>query len=341
MVAIKAGGVDAFLARPDPKAFCILVYGPDLGLVNERAGALARTAVDDPHDAFALVRIEGDELAGDPDRLLDEAHTIPMFGGRRAIWIRAGSRPIHAAVERLLSGPVPEARVVIEAGDLRKSAPLRTLCEKSAVAAALPCFADSEAAVARLVDSEIGAAGLSIDPDARKALLAALGADRLATRQEIDKLILYAHGSARVTLDDVDAAVADASALALDDAVDAAFAGDAAALERDLTVLDAGGTPASATLSAALRHALQLHRLRALVEKGSGAAQVLERGWPALHFRRRAAVEAALSRWTLNRLDGVIRRLADGVLESRRTSAIGEVAARRILASIAEEARRR
>ncbi len=341
MVAVKAAGVDAFLARPDPKAFCILVYGPDLGLVNERAGTLARAAVDDPDDAFALVKMEGDDIASDPERLLDEAHTIPMFGGRRAIWVRAGGRPINAAVERLLAGPVPEARIVIEAGDLRKGAPLRALCEKSDKAAALPCFADNEGAIARLIDQEITKAGLSIDPDAKKALVGALGADRLATRQEIEKLVLYAHGGGRITLGDVDMAVADASVLAMDDAVDAAFAGNAQAVERGLAVLDASGIPPSAVVAATLRHALQLHRLRAQVEGGMGAGQVLDRSWANLHFRRRAAVEGALSRWTLARLGLAVQRLGDAVLEGRKSAMIGEILASRLLASIAEEARRR
>ena len=40
----------------------MLVYGPDAGLVRERADALIAAAVDDPNDPFSLVRIDGDEL---------------------------------------------------------------------------------------------------------------------------------------------------------------------------------------------------------------------------------------------------------------------------------------
>ena len=68
-------------------------------------------------------------------------------------------------------------------------------------------------------------AELTIAPDARAALVALLGGDRLASRSEIRKLALYAHGKDRVELADVMAVVADASALALDGVLDAAFAG--------------------------------------------------------------------------------------------------------------------
>jgi DNA polymerase-3 subunit delta len=334
MVAIKAGNADSFLNRPDSGVYCFLIYGPDSGLVTERAAQLAKSAVDDPNDAFALVRMDGDDLASDPEKLLDEAHTMALFGGKRAIWIRAGSRPIQAAIEKLLSGPVPDARVVVEAGNLGKSAPLRTLCEKNAKAAAVPCFADSEAGISKLIERELADAGLKIDNDARQALLASLGADRLATRGEIQKLALYAHGTERVTLADVDAVVADVSAVALDDAVDAAFTGNADALERALGMLDGSGIPASAALLAALRHALQMHK----VKSGN---QELDRAWPGLHFRRKGLVEAALSRWTASRIEGAVQRLAQAVFDGRRSGALGETIARRALASIALEAKRR
>ena len=90
MTAIKASDVDRFIARPDPRQPIVLVYGPDAGLVRERVDALVKASVDDPNDPFAFVRIEGEDLAGNPSRLVDEAHTVPLFGGRRAVLVKAG-----------------------------------------------------------------------------------------------------------------------------------------------------------------------------------------------------------------------------------------------------------
>ena len=87
MTALKAADVDAFVARPDAARPVVLVYGPDSGLVSERAKTIVRASVDNPDDPFSLVRIEGDDLSGNPLRLVEEANTIPLFGGRRAIWV--------------------------------------------------------------------------------------------------------------------------------------------------------------------------------------------------------------------------------------------------------------
>ena len=82
----------------------ILVYGPDTGLVFERAKRLAESFVTDPSDPFALVKIDGDTLASDAGRLVDEAGTVGLFGGQRSIWVRAGSRNYAPAVGRGIEG---------------------------------------------------------------------------------------------------------------------------------------------------------------------------------------------------------------------------------------------
>ena len=118
MVAVKPADGDAFVARPDPARPVVLVFGPDAGLVHERVEALIRSAVDDIADPFALVRLEADELSANPQRLVEEAQTIPLFGGRRAVWARTGGRyNLVPAAEALLALPQAECRIVIEAGD--------------------------------------------------------------------------------------------------------------------------------------------------------------------------------------------------------------------------------
>ena len=155
MTAIKASDVDRFIAKPDPGQPIVLVFGPDAGLVRERVDALVRASVEDPNDPFAFVRIEGEELSANPSRLVEEAHTVPLFGGRRAVLVKAGSRNIAGAVETVVAAPSDECRIIIEAGDLKKSSPLRALCEKAKVAAALPCYADNARDLERLIDEEM------------------------------------------------------------------------------------------------------------------------------------------------------------------------------------------
>src|SRR5215470_8829085 len=289
MVALKSSEIDGFVARPDGRRPIALVFGPDAGLVRERVDALIKAAVDDPADPFALARLDGDALADEPTRLVEEAHTVPLFGGRRAVLVKAGGRSFADAVAMLLAAPpAADCRIVIEAGDLKRNAPLRALCEKSAVAAALPCYADGERELARLIDEEMRAANIAIAADARALLTSLIGGDRRASRNEIRKLALYAAGKGAVEIDDVLAVVADASSLALDGAVDAAFAGRAAEVEAQFAKARAAGTYPGVIVSAALRQVAQLHRARLAVESGASVGEAVGSAMPGLHFRRKS-----------------------------------------------------
>jgi len=316
----------------------VLVFGPDAGLVSERANALIKASVDDINDPFALARLESEDLAAEPSRLVEEAQTIPLFGGRRAVWVKAGGRNIGPAVEPLLAIRGSECRVVIEAGDLRRNAPLRVLIERAKNAAALPCYADDERARGRLIDDEMREAGLTLAPDARALLLPLLGGDRAASRSEIRKLALYARGQDRVGVDDVAAVVSDASSLALDDIVDAAFAGQTAELEAQLGKARTAGTPPGSIFFAAQRQVAQLHRWRTAIESGAGFS--LDAALPPAQFRRRKLVEAALKHWNAARLATAMSDLADAVLASRQHSALADTVAERALLAIAVNARR-
>ena len=338
MVAIKAADVDAFVARPDAKRPVVLVFGPDAGLVSERVNALVKSSVDDVNDPFALARLEAEDLAAEPSRLVEEAQTIPLFGGRRAVWVKAGSRNIAPAVEALLALPKIECRVVIEAGDLRRNAPLRALCEKAKNAAALPCYADDERARTRLIDDEMREAGLKLAPDARAMLIPLLGGDRQASRNEIAKLALYARGRDLVGVDDVAAVVSDASALALDDIVDATFAGRPAELETQLAKARLAGTAAGSILFAVQRQVAQLHKWRTAIETGAGFS--LDALQPPVNFRRKDAIAAALRLWSEARLLVAMSELADAVLQSRRNADLADTIAERVLLAIAANVRR-
>src|ERR1041385_4350999 len=341
MVAMKASEADAFVARPDSARAVVLVFGPDAGLVSERVDAIVRASVDNPDDPFSYVRLDGDAIASDPARLVDEATTVPLFGGRRAIRVRAGSRNIAPAGEAVLGAPLKDCRIVIEAGDLKRNAPLRVICERAKNAVAVPCYEDAERDIARLIDEEMRAADLTIAPDAREALGPLLGGDRRASRAELRKLTLYAQGAGRVELDDVTAVVADASALALDSLIDAAFAGNLADVEKEFAKAMGAGTSASAIIGGAIRHSERLHALSLEAANGAPVPDLVRRPQSGIHFRRQDAVTKALRAWTPERLARALAMLAQASLDARKESDLGETVANRALMLVARGAGRR
>jgi DNA polymerase III subunit delta len=341
MTAIKASDVDRFISKPDPAQPILLIYGPDAGLVSERVTALVHVSVDDPNDPFILARLDGEELSANPSRLVEEAHTVPLFAGRRAVWVKAGARNIAPAVELVISAPPTDCRIIIEAGDLRKNAPLRTLCEKSKFAVALPCYVDNARDLTQLVDIEIRAANLTISSEARAMLLSLLGSNRLASRNEVRKLALYAGEQERIELSDIMAVVADASALALDAVIDAAFVGNTNKVNEEFVKARAAGSSPVGMISTAIRYVANLHKMQISIRPGSPIELIMKQATPPIHFSREKSISEALRIWTPTRLLRAMQQLAETSLDMRRNSILAEALALRSLLSIAVNARHR
>lgn len=339
MVALPRGDYDSFVEDPDPRFPVVLIYGPNRGLVSERIETLLRNTRGKSADDFTVVTLEGDALASDPGKLSDEARTIGLFGDKRILHVRAGSRSFIEGLKPLLAEPAAETLIAIEAGDLAKNAPLRTACEAAKSCAVIPCYDDDARTIGALIDSSVLRAGLTIDRDAKEALVSLVGSDRLATRAEIEKLIFYAGDGKKISLADVRAVVADASGLALDDLLDAASAGDAkAALRAFAQAREAGTSPAS-IINAAIRHLAQLHKMSLQIENGEDAETVIKRN--RVFWRRVDDHKRALRRLGSRTIESALVSFGEAELESRRSSALADTIAERAILSLAERGKRK
>jgi DNA polymerase-3 subunit delta len=341
-VKIEPRQVDAFLKKPDPRIRGVVIHGNDEGLIAERAAQLARTVCEDLKDPFRVVDIAGDALKGDPARLADEFGAMSLMGGRRVIRVRPAGEESAAALENLVGASAGDALVILEGGNLTPRSSLRTLAETEACLAALPCYADTEADLERLVEGAARAEGFAVEEDALAWIVERLGGDRGQSRSEIDKLLLYKTGDEDKTITLVDAAavLGDTSAMDIDDVVGATFDGDLPTLDRALDRVFAEGGNAVQLVRALQRHADQLHLVSGHAKGGNMEAAMfkargLARGGPV---RRR--FEGHLRRWPLTRLSLALTRILDAELECKTTGFPDQAIARRLCLSLARAAGR-
>ncbi len=167
---LAAQRIEDFLRKPDGAVIAVLVFGPDQGLVRERADRLVVSVAGDCADPFRVAEVPADILREDPVRLADEAASLPFSGGKRVVRIRDGKEALTAAVRNLLAVGGGNGLVVIEAGELGPRSPLRQVFEGEGRAAALPCYADEGSTLRRVIEDELTARGLGIAPEAMDIL---------------------------------------------------------------------------------------------------------------------------------------------------------------------------
>jgi DNA polymerase-3 subunit delta len=280
-------------------------------------------------------------LSADPARLWDEAAAISMLGGRRVVRVRTSGNGLAKTFERFLAEPAGDALVVVEGGDLAKSASLRRIFEAADNAAAIACYGDSPRDLDDVVRAALREQGLSIDADALAVAVSRLGADRGVTRREVEKLALYAMGDKNVTLAHVNAAMGDESELRMDEVCDAAGAGDFQRLDMALSRLWEAGQSPVAILRLALGHFQRLLLVRGESDTGQDAASVMRKLRPPVHFQRANAFSAQAARWPQGRLREALNLLYEAEALVKTTGVPGEAACGRALLSVAALARAR
>jgi len=319
---LKANETERFVRKPDPAVRAILVYGPDDGLVRERAGQLVARAVTDPNDPFLVAELSGGDLVGDPARLFDEAAAIPLTGGRRVVRLRDASPStppgaadaVAKAAQSYLEDPPGDSLVVLQAGDLSPRSALRKLFETTPTAVALPCYRDDSEGLARLFEEILGRRGITVSPDGRAYLSANLGSDRGVTRAELEKLALYAGDGGRIELPDAEACIGDSGQRGLDRVAFAAGAGDRQALDREISACLGMGESPVGILRAAARHLMRIHLALGAVASGASPEQAVRQLQPPVFWKLSREMERQVAAWSPAR----IVRAQDLVLEAER-----------------------
>lgn len=329
--------IEPFVKNPDPKARAILVYGPDDGLMRERAKIMGQSVVADLSDPFNVAVLDGDLLVADPARLQDEAMAMSMMGGVRLIRIENGSDKISPLMRDYLDNPSAENLVIIEAGELGPKSPLRLLFEKAPNAAALPCYVEDERGLAQVIRAQVMAASKTIDNDAAAWLAGAVIGDRGRARSEVEKLIIYMGDERQIRLEHAQAACGDAGETSLDDLVYAVAGGKPETAIGALQKLLDEGVIAVPILRALQNHFRKLHSTRSLMDSGMSGTEAMKQLQPPLFFKLEEAYQAQLNKWTAHRLMTILERLNQIEADTKKTGAPAETLTAQAVLGIARQ----
>ncbi len=336
---IEPRRIELFLTAPEPTFRACLIYGPDRGLVAERAARLARAIVTDPTDAFRVAALSAETLLAEPPRLHDEAAQLSLMGGRRLVYVSEAGDAVGALFARYLADPpAGDGFVVVEGGDLKPRSSLRRAFESAKNAAAIACHLDGPREIESLVREVARAHRLSLAPDAVPYLVSSLGSDRALSRQELEKLALYAGDGGAVTLAEAVALVGNSADLSLGDAILAAAEGNPTGCERALGRALAEGESPIRILRAAQRHFTLLHRTAARLDEGADAEAAIAAIRPPLFFKLKDSFRRQLRLWPARRAAAAVAALVEAERQAKSAGMPGETLCRAALLRIARGA---
>lgn len=350
MTALKGKDIERFLATPDEAAVCALIYGPEQGLVHERAERLAKQVAEDLADPWRVTSLS-DQEASDAARLTDEAAAQSFLGGRRVVRVRAAGAGTSGAVEALLTAAEAgtmqaAALVIVEAGDLKKSSALRKVCETSPKAVAIACYPEGFRDTMAAIRAQCAEEGLDLSGDAAELLTSALGDDRGLLRQEVEKLILYKGVQGQrtdddqISSDDVAVCLADVPHEDSFAISSLALSGNTKALSAAMAEAEASGTSVISLLRLTQNRINRLLPAAEAMASGQGAGAAMKAIRPPVFFKEQDAVTEQLRKWPLPRLERAAAAIYEAEKACKRTGAPAQAIAERVLLRLAVEASR-
>jgi len=326
MTKIAAGKVDAFVSNPDRTCLAALIYGPDTGLVSERADRLTKAIVSDPKDPFLVTDISSAKIKEDPALVSDELHAISFAPGRKLVRVRDAIAGISKPIESTLTSSAPtlaeDAFLLVTGGDMPPSSALRKLFEISKNAVALPCYQDDERSLHAILNQSMREYKLQCDPAVLHYLSDFCRGDRLVARSEMEKLSLYMGNERRVSLEDVEVAIRETTESTLDDVAHAIADGNQKELEHHLQKAFQQGVVPIALLRSVQRYFSRIQQVAGDIAEGIPQDKALQSLRPPVFFKYAAVFKRHLSRWTggnQQKLWQVLQILYDAELACKTT----------------------
>ena len=293
---ISAEQAEIFCNSPTANVRGVLFYGPDLGLVRERAEIATKAVAETLSDPFRVIEINSRSLQTDSSNLIDEICTVAMMGDRKVVRVREAADNCVTIIQEGIESK-GEALLIVEAGELSPRSKLRMLFEKGSDVLAIPCYVDEGNALIQFVQNALESAQLKTPPGVSEWIAGNLGPDRMMNRIEIEKLALYAQGKNEISLEDAQAVIGDAAAVTLDKIAYAAGCGNQKELLLALDRAYFEGIAVISILRATIRHISRLEEAIMAISLGSTLDQSIKSLRPPVFFKQKNSFSRQLRLW--------------------------------------------
>jgi len=290
MPEIAPRDAKTFLANPDMKGRIYIFFGPDSGLVSDRAQKLAQKLAGETGE---VVRFHEAELDATASNLLDGLQAMSMFADRQVYHLPDMGRRLDGVLQAILQLADGHHPIVVEAAGKGKGDKIIKDLLKSDGVYLMACYRESARDIAQAIDEHLRQKGHKIDQDAFTHLTDILGEDHLLTISALESLELYLGPSpTHVTTDMVVEALGVRQSLDPSAIFDAMMSGRAK-LVAQMTIARQQDLHPAVIMSTIERDIQTISNMHGLMDQGFSGKALFGKLFPKVHFSRQDSLMRA------------------------------------------------
>lgn len=333
---IKAFQVNNFISSGKVEEYRgILLYGPEFGLISNRAKIIAEKIAGDIKDPFRYIDIDFSKITESPYILSDELTSLSLTGGKRVIRIRnvkpSLPKDITEIIKRYSS---KENFLIMTSNELTKASSSRSFFEKEACLISMPCYPESKSSVSQIITSILNKEKIKYDYEIIDILPDLFAENRMLILSELEKLITYAQNKEKITKEDVFKIIENTKEISIDNILTATANKDFKTAENALIKALRENTEPITVIKSLIYYFNRLYTVKKYISSGKSEQQAISSLKPAVFFKNINNFKNHLKIWNKHSILKALAVLTSAEIKAKTTSAISILICKRVILNL-------
>ncbi|MBH87737.1 MAG: DNA polymerase III subunit delta [Pelagibacterales bacterium] len=312
---IKNYEIDNFCSSSNMNTPAILIYGEDYGLKNERVSLITKNYLNNSKN---IIDLDVKSIISDPEILTTELKSISLLADKKVVRIRDANDKISSIIENNIFFNPKECLLILISESLSPRSKLRLIFEKHKEAVIIPCYSDDAKNIINIIDNIFKKENIKIDINAKKLLASYLGVDRLVTKSEIEKAILYSGKTKELSINDVSSFLIDQAAINIDKLYDLTLTGHIKQAYKVISKLQNEGIPAIQILRSFTRQLQNLYNIKQNILLKNDINFVIDNFKPPIYFKRKDNIRSQILKWSFSMIQDALKLLENAEINCKK-----------------------
>ena len=329
--------IDQFCKDLIPSSSAILLYGQDYGLISERSSLIINSFfknISERQNTLNIIDFANSYILSNPECLKLEASSISLLHNKKLIRIRDVSDSSYNIIKDYFIKPYQDCLLLLLSESLSPRSKIRKLFETQDKSIILPCYSDDNKSILNLIDNSLKHEGITIDEEGVHLFANYLGMDRLISKSEIEKAVLYAGKDKNLDAKDIASFISDQASLGIDELYDYSLVGDLSKAYRVLARIQKEGVPAIQILRSFIRQMQSLYSIIHISSLNPNINNILDNFRPPIYFKRKDNIKNQVKQWSLNKINKALILLESAEVSCKMPKSNPNIITRQAILSI-------